>query len=864
MRFLRLIGILTASAFAAGVQADDRAKDFDIPAQDLGTAIERFTEQSGIDLLYESELIRSKTTRGVAGRLTLDNALDLLLRDSGLRHDFIDAETVAIQPQRTTQPAAAARFPDGSERLRMPEMVVTATRDAVDSRQAPSAATIVTAQDMDRHHSLSIDQALRATPGAFVRRSRSLMEPNASLSFRGFPGQRRTLVMIDGLPLNDIYSADVNFAGIDLNAIERIEVVRGPFSSLYGGNAMSGVVNIITAPIDDSGATLSIGYGDAWHQGTAAENLLDSAFSARLRVSGTLGLSAHYRHRQTDGYPSWYITRPWRVQDGSAVEPDLPAAVAGAIDSTTNAGAPTSIIGDGGYNGYRDEVLSLKAVYRLPRQDMLILHHSHSVADYSYGERNTLLRDGNDNPVFSFAPGITPAGALSSALTEAAFLSGAPGGMTQRTYGINYLHALNGFAGKLVLGYVDDGTNWFVTASLRPRPGTEDVYVPSTRDGGRGLLSQSWSRHRLADYQLTVPVGTRHTVTAGFAYLHGAASNEEIALRNWRDTRTHGEIRNRAGGEIMSAGLFVQDRWTLGDRLTAYLGLRQDWWHTHDGRAYSFATVADSGGAFNDIDLSFLRRSVDQLSPKVALVYRHSAATSYRASVGSSFRGPSVFELYRTWFSSTTGTEFRSNPDLAPETSRSWEIGLDHTFANGVNLVATYFDNAMKDFIYRLTVIDVSPVSTFHNAARASSRGVELGLKGRIGAVNWHANYTYTDAVIDEFPLAADPSLIEGKRIVQFPKQLANLGADWQRGRLTLSGLVHYSDERYNTDANTDVVRGVFGSYDSPTLVDAKLSWQAAENVRLSLAIDNLFDREWYDFYRAPGRSWFAQVSVGI
>lgn len=57
-------------------------------------------------------------------------------------------------------------------------------------------------------------------------------------------------------------------------------------------------------------------------------------------------------------------------------------------------------------------------------------------------------------------------------------------------------------------------------------------------------------------------------------------------------------------------------------------------------------------------------------------------------------------------------------------------------------------------------------------------------------------------------------------------------------------------------------MRGVFGSYDSPTLVDAQLGWQAAERVRLSLAIDNLFDREWYDFYRAPGRSWFARVTV--
>jgi iron complex outermembrane receptor protein len=867
MRFLALAGILTTTALVASVHAADRQRDFDIPPQDLGTAIEQFIEQGGIDLLYDSAVIRGKTTAGVSGRMTLERAVETLLRDSGLRHIFTAPRTVALQPAApSTDRDRQNEIRSGSAlpRLRMPPMAVIATRDAIDVGLAPAAVSVIGADQLDLHHATTLDQALRAVPGTFARRSRGLMDTNGSISFRGFPGQRRTMVMVDGLPLNDIYSAEVNLAGIDLNTVERIEVARGPFSSLYGGNAMSGVINVVTAPIDDSGATLSVGYGDAWHRRQAAENLFDSAFNARLKISDALGLSANYRYRVTDGYPSWHITRPWRSAAGTPAGPDIPAGIGGAIDTVSSSGAPISIVGDGGYNGYRDATLSLKAVYRLAAQDTLVLNHTRSANRYAYGERNSLLRDTNGNAVFGFAPGPTASGATSTALDESAFLAGAPGGMEQRTYGASYLHGHGGVSGKLILGYVDADRNWFVTASLRPRPGTEGIYAPSTRDGGRGLLSQSWSSHGLVDYQITLPLAGGHALTAGASLLRGEASNEEIALRNWRDTRTRGELRSRAEGTIQNSAIFIQDQWHIDARITAYLGLRHDRWQARDGQAYSFATVADAAGGFNDIDLSFPRRSVGQTSPRAALVYQHNAHTSYRASIGYAFRPPSVFELYRTWFSSTSGTEFRSNPALTPETSRSWEIGLDHTFANGINLAAAYFDNAMDDFIYRLTVTGDAPVSTFHNAARASSRGVEIGLKGDIGALGWRANYTYTDAVIDAFPLAADPSLIEGKRIVQFPKQLANLGLDWRHRRFTLGALVHYSDERYSTDANTDVVRGVFGSYDSPTLVDVKLSYRASDTVRLSLAVDNLFDEEWYDFYRAPGRSWFAQVSIGI
>lgn len=855
MRFQGLLGLLLAVTLT-GVQAAEREKNFDIPAQPLAAAIERFVAQAGVDLLYDSTSIGERVTNGVNGWYTAGDALALLLANTGLKHVLVGPGAFALREPAATPARAADSF-------RLPPLVVTATRDAVAPGDAPAAVSVINTGSLRTGQALTLDQAVRSTPGAFARRSRGLMDTNAALSFRGFPGQRRTLIMIDGLPLNDPYTAEVNFPAIDMETVERVEIVRGPFSSLYGGNAMSGVVNVITAPIDSSGAMLRIGYGDAWNRGEAPADHTDLSFHARLKPAPAWGLSANYRHRATHGYPSWHIVRPWRRENGVPVEADIPAGIVGARDSRSNSGAPVSIIGDAGSNGYRDDTLSLKLSHSPSDAHALDLHHTRTHNRYTYGDSHSLLRNAAGDPIFAFAPSATPSGAMSSALTEDTFRPGGPGGTAQNIWRLAWRHKLADMNGTLLLGHVDSGRNWFVTPGLRPRPGTEDEYPVTTLSGGRGLLSEADARHLHVDYQLSVPLGRQHTLTLGGSWLDGKATNRETALRDWRDTGTRGVTRSRAEGRITSTALFVQNRWDASEQITVYTGLRHDWWQTRGGSAYSYATVPDADGTFNDLNVSYPSRAIGRLSPRLAAVYRQRPDTSYRAAIGHAFRGPTVFELYRSWFSPLSGTEFRSNPALSPETSRSWELGVDHQLPGGLQFSATWFHNEMKNFIYRMTVLELSPVSTFHNAARASSRGIELSVSGRLGqSIDWYANYTWTDAVIDEFRFAPDRSLIEGKQIVQFPKQLANLGLRWQRNRLSASGVIRYSDERYNTDANTDVVRGVFGSYDSPTLVDVDFAWQVTPELQLALAVENLFDREWYDFYRAPGRSWLLQMTV--
>jgi outer membrane receptor for ferrienterochelin and colicin len=133
--------------------------------------------------------------------------------------------------------------------LTQAEEVTAASRAAETVEDAPSSVSIVRSEELRRMGYPTIVEALRGVRGVFVSDDRSY----ASLGFRGFGRLgdygNRVLVLLDGHPTNDNWlgSSYVGYdARTDLDDIERIEVVRGPGSVLYGTNAFSGVINLVT------------------------------------------------------------------------------------------------------------------------------------------------------------------------------------------------------------------------------------------------------------------------------------------------------------------------------------------------------------------------------------------------------------------------------------------------------------------------------------------------------------------------------------------------------------------------------------------------------------------------------------------
>jgi outer membrane cobalamin receptor len=147
--------------------------------------------------------------------------------------------------------------------LTQAEEVIGASRALEFVEEAPSSVTIVPRQELRLMRYPTIVEALRGVPGVYSWDDRSY----ASLGFRGLGRLgsygNRVLVLLDGYPLNDdwIGSSYVGYdARVTLDDLERIEVVRGPGSVLYGTNAFSGVVNLVPRPLaEQSGAEFSLG-----------------------------------------------------------------------------------------------------------------------------------------------------------------------------------------------------------------------------------------------------------------------------------------------------------------------------------------------------------------------------------------------------------------------------------------------------------------------------------------------------------------------------------------------------------------------------------------------------------------------------
>jgi len=130
----------------------------------------------------------------------------------------------------------------------MEEVVVTATRDTEEVRNIPANVSVITAKDIEKSGATSIVEVLDKLESIQFRN----YSGNASQSLidlRGFGGDNpfgKTLIMLDGRRLNRPDMSSINWLQIPLNNIERIEVVRGASSVLYGDAAVGGVINIIT------------------------------------------------------------------------------------------------------------------------------------------------------------------------------------------------------------------------------------------------------------------------------------------------------------------------------------------------------------------------------------------------------------------------------------------------------------------------------------------------------------------------------------------------------------------------------------------------------------------------------------------
>ncbi len=276
--WLALILAATPSVGIADVTRETRR--FHIPAQELGEALRVFGRESGAQLVFDEGAVRGKRSSAVAGELSVDEALDQLLAGSGLLARRGKSGVLVIGPIRgadlrstpdlrltqaagrsaavsTAQSTSAAADQSAEESARnspeLQEIVVTATKRAVNIRDVPLSIAAISADDIERRGLVHAEDYLRGIPGVNqvtdgYGQSIVIRGVESSPQYQNFGAGGTTATYFGETPTTS--SGGWNSGSsidIKLVDIERVEVLRGPQGTAFGSSAMGGAVRTIPA-----------------------------------------------------------------------------------------------------------------------------------------------------------------------------------------------------------------------------------------------------------------------------------------------------------------------------------------------------------------------------------------------------------------------------------------------------------------------------------------------------------------------------------------------------------------------------------------------------------------------------------------
>ncbi|HEY3431242.1 MAG TPA: TonB-dependent receptor [Rhodocyclaceae bacterium] len=692
----------------------------------------------------------------------------------------------------------------------LPNVFVSATRTARTVEDAPGLSDLVTRSQIEGRQSDKVTDLAQGIAGVWVRPGRGVLDVNQTVVMHGVPDEKRSLLLVDGMPMNDAYAGSVSVGGLSTENLDRVEVVQGPASALYGGNAMGGVIQYFTAMPTKAEYRVKVGYGEAFDTGKAAAGVSKTFFSYGNKLDNGLSLLASLAYTNVNGYASEWAT--------STTAPT--AGITGATRTQTNAGATAYLLGDKGVQSWSDYSVALKGQYDLDAGQWIRAGFTRMTYQYDFGTPTTLLRNATGNPVWNY-------GSVSATTFDAPY-----GGLMRDAWQLS--SQLNVSGGKLVanFGLVDSPKNWSAVA-----------LTGADQSSGVGQLTTTAARSLLGDVQWSVGLGDAQLLTLGGSFRNDEADTRDINLTDWKHPASQATQKSDTRGKVDNWSVFLQDEIQFNHSLSGTLGLRNDVWRTHDGQVNNSGVVQ-----------TFASHEDSALTPKATLAWQALDKLTVKAAYGQAFRAPTVYELYRT-YTTSSGTTYVSNPSLKPETVDSADLGLEAAPWDGGKVRLNHFHNLFHDLVYTRT----SGTYRYRiNAGQAVSRGWTLDLEQKYGDSRVYANFTWTDARIIK---NSANTASEGKDMMQMPSRMANLGYEGKRGDWQWSVMGRYASKQYATDANTDTTNGVPTSYDPYFVADAKVAYRIDAHMTASVSVSNLFDRNYFSYYQAPGRAWFVELS---
>lgn len=330
--------VLTCSMIAAqdvtAMQAGSTPSPYyEIPSGTLNDALQAFANRSKIQLLYSPMLVRGKHSPGLHGDHTPTAGLARLLAEHGLTAVTVNPNTYLLRSTKTqtrttmvssVQPETSQQISQQTSVTELAAVDVTGTRIPRTSLELSFPMTVITADDIERSGRGTLYDLLSEYPGLVShhpvtvagegRYYPTVIAASASLYSLG---PRATLYLLNGKRIAHFGLTSSDLGGIlDLNSIplsfiDRIEILRGGASAIYGADAMAGTINIILKK-DYAGSEISSHLGIS-QQGDAPSRQASAIFGAQTHGGGNLMLAANITSQDELGGDR----REWHTNDRS-------------------------------------------------------------------------------------------------------------------------------------------------------------------------------------------------------------------------------------------------------------------------------------------------------------------------------------------------------------------------------------------------------------------------------------------------------------------------------------------------------------------------------------------------------------------
>ncbi|MBI0326651.1 TonB-dependent hemoglobin/transferrin/lactoferrin family receptor [Burkholderia plantarii] len=672
------------------------------------------------------------------------------------------------------------------------------------SRMAASVS-VITSDDIDDDNAKDVKDALRYEPGVEVRRQAYRPSGvaggagrggNEGINIRGLEGNR-VLMLEDGIPLPQSFEFGSGAAGrgdyLNTDLYERIEVLRGPTSVLYGSDGLTGAVNFVTKDPKD---LLAIYRGKTYFSLKSGYDSTDRSWGSTAtaafggeRVQGMIALSGRHGH-ETDNRGD-----------------------AGGLGAARSKPDPLT---------YNNRNALGKIVFRLTREDTLKL---------------TAETLNNSN----FSDGL-------SQLGGAYTWGGRPSYTADRYVTGNDVQSNRV---KLDYDHRDDSNPYFqrLHASVYYR----NAQTHQTLDiGGISAAGVTASRTRVNDYRDTIVGGNlvadsrfatgvlKHRLTYGFDLSQSHFSTASSAAGEWvAGGDGYPEVFPKTSQTAF--GAFLQDdiRWR---RLSVLPGVRFDYFSMtpHPDSTYDSATSASTKPTTG--------LTGNAVSPRLALLYELTPAFAPYVQYARGFRSPSAYQVNSFYNpAGAYGLFYQQvgNPNLKPETSNTFELGLRGKVGIGAGHVSyslAGFAGRYNDFIdTRVAGGSVtSPTDPYTvqyvNFSKASIRGIEA-------KADWLVN--------DNLELKGGLAYIKGTEtrdgvttgLDTVPPLAVVLGVRYTGGERWFAGVdLTYNSRKHKSDMSDPT----FFSTPSYTILDLHAGYKVSRHVSVTAGIDNLFDRKYW------------------